>query len=119
MSVGREILQSLGLRERGLEVYSCPSCGRADVDVLKLTAEVEAVVKDLEVEVRVAVMGCEVNGPGEAAQADIGIAAGRGWGYIMRKGRIVEKADADQLAARLRHHILRLKDEGALDGPDS
>jgi len=112
--VGREILQCLGLRKRGLEVYACPSCGRADVDVLKLTSEVEALVKGLEVDVRIAVMGCEVNGPGEAAQADIGIAAGRGWGYIMRKGRILEKVESAHLAERLKVHILRLKEEGAI-----
>lgn len=115
--VGREILMSLGLRKRGLEVYACPSCGRADVDVMKLTAEVEAVVKGLDVDVRVAVMGCEVNGPGEAAQADIGIAAGRGWGYIMRRGRILEKVASDDLASRLKHHIQRLKEAGELAAP--
>ena len=114
VSVGREILQSLGLRKRGLEVYACPSCGRADVDVLELTSEVQEVVRGLEVDVRVAVMGCEVNGPGEAAQADIGIAAGRGWGYIMRRGKILEKVESAQLAERLRHHIERLKSEGVL-----
>ena len=112
--VGREILMCLGLRKRGLEVYACPSCGRADVDVLKLTREVEAIVKGLAIDVRVAVMGCEVNGPGEAAQADIGIAAGRGWGYIMSKGRILEKVESAHLAERLKHHIVRLKDEGVL-----
>ncbi len=114
VSVGREILQCLGMRKRGMEVYACPSCGRADVDVIKLTAEVEEVVKGLNLDVRVAVMGCEVNGPGEAAQADIGIAAGRGWGYIMQKGRILEKVEADRLAAALRTHILRMRDEGLI-----
>jgi (E)-4-hydroxy-3-methylbut-2-enyl-diphosphate synthase len=103
--VGREILMCLGLRRRGLEVYSCPSCGRADVDVLKLTAEVEAVVRGLDLDIRVAVMGCEVNGPGEAARADIGIAAGRGFGYIMRKGKILEKVETSRLAERLREHL--------------
>jgi len=112
--VGREILQCLGLKKRGMEVYACPSCGRADVDVMKLTAEVEEVVKGLALDVRVAVMGCEVNGPGEAAQADIGIAAGRGWGYIMQKGRILEKVKADDLAKALKTHILRMKDEGLI-----
>ncbi len=116
--VGREILMCLGLRKRGLEVYACPSCGRADVDVVKLTAEVEAIVKGLEVDVRVAVMGCEVNGPGEAARADIGIAAGRGWGYIMRRGKILEKAESSRLAERLRHHIEVLKAEGAFAARD-
>ncbi|MHC4471534.1 MAG: flavodoxin-dependent (E)-4-hydroxy-3-methylbut-2-enyl-diphosphate synthase [Planctomycetota bacterium] len=112
--VGREILQSLGLKKRGLEVYACPSCGRADVDVLELTEEVEETVRGLDVDVRIAVMGCEVNGPGEAAQADIGIAAGRGWGFIMSRGKILEKVESARLAERLKHHILKMKDEGAL-----
>jgi (E)-4-hydroxy-3-methylbut-2-enyl-diphosphate synthase len=115
IEVGREILMSLGLRKRGLEVYACPSCGRADVDVIKLTAEVEEMVNGLDVDVRVAVMGCEVNGPGEAAQADIGIAAGRGWGYIMRQGKILEKVESDQLAGRLREHIESLVEAGELE----
>ena len=104
--VGREILMCLGLRKRGLEVYSCPSCGRADVDVLKLTREVEEMVRGLDLDIRIAVMGCEVNGPGEAARADIGIAAGRGVGYIMRRGKIVEKVESARLAQRLRELIL-------------
>ncbi len=107
---GREILRSLGLRPRRLEVYACPSCGRADVDVARLAAEVEEMVRDLaegrELSLRVAVMGCEVNGPGEAARADVGIAAGRGWGYIMRGGRVLEKVEAGRLVERLRRHIL-------------
>jgi len=114
IEVGREILMCMGLRKRGLEVYACPSCGRADVDVFELTAEVEKMVEGLDVEVRVAVMGCEVNGPGEAAQADIGIAAGRGWGYIMRHGKILEKVESAALAGRLKAHIERLKAEGEL-----
>ncbi|MEN8151976.1 MAG: flavodoxin-dependent (E)-4-hydroxy-3-methylbut-2-enyl-diphosphate synthase [Planctomycetota bacterium] len=115
IEVGREILMSLGLRKRGLEVYACPSCGRADVDVFKLTNEVEEMVAGLSVDVRVAVMGCEVNGPGEAAQADIGIAAGRGWGYIMRRGKILEKVESAHLAERLKHHIERLTADGELE----
>ncbi|MFN2590935.1 MAG: flavodoxin-dependent (E)-4-hydroxy-3-methylbut-2-enyl-diphosphate synthase, partial [Actinomycetota bacterium] len=90
VKVGIQILQSLGLRKRGLDLVACPSCGRAEVDVLGLTREVnEALEKEgIKVPLRVAVMGCVVNGPGEAREADLGIAAGKGQGFLVVKGEV-------------------------------
>ncbi len=93
---GYDILKSLNLREKGTTLVACPSCGRADVDVIKLANEVDALIKGMDAPVKVAVMGCEVNGPGEAKDADVGIAAGAGRAIIFRKGqksRIVPAAD--------------------------
>ncbi|MDQ1513011.1 MAG: (E)-4-hydroxy-3-methylbut-2-enyl-diphosphate synthase, partial [Microbacteriaceae bacterium] len=88
VKVGLQILQSLNLRERKLEIVSCPSCGRAQVDVYKLADEVTAGLEGLEVPLRVAVMGCVVNGPGEAREADLGVASGNGKGQIFVKGHV-------------------------------
>ncbi len=86
IKVGIQILESLNLRQRGLEIVSCPSCGRAQVDVYKLAEEVTAGLTGMEVPLRVAVMGCVVNGPGEAREADLGVASGNGKGQIFVKG---------------------------------
>ena len=86
VKTGFEILKSLNLRDKGPILVACPSCGRADVDVLKLTASVEKFVKDIDTPLKIAVMGCEVNGPGEGKDADIGIAGGNGRAIIFRKG---------------------------------
>jgi len=103
VKVGTWILQSLGLRERGLDLVACPSCGRAEVNVLELTRRVhEAIEREgFEVPLRVAVMGCVVNGPGEAREADIGIAAGNGLGFIVRRGEVVAKLPEDELVDAL------------------
>jgi (E)-4-hydroxy-3-methylbut-2-enyl-diphosphate synthase len=96
VEVGYEILKALDLRKKGVQLVACPSCGRADVDIRKLANDVEALLKDMETPVKVAVMGCEVNGPGEAKDADVGIAAGNGRAVIFRKGkksRVVDAAD--------------------------
>ena len=89
VKVGNAILQSLGLRERGLDLVACPSCGRAEVNVLELTKKVEAAIEaeEFDVPMRVAVMGCVVNGPGEAREADVGIASGNGLGFVIRRRR--------------------------------
>jgi len=89
VKVGAAILESLGMRQRGLEIVSCPSCGRAQVDVYKLAEEVTAGLEGMEVPLRVAVMGCVVNGPGEAREADLGVASGNGKGQIFVKGKVV------------------------------
>ncbi len=89
VKVGIQILQSLGLRERKLEIVSCPSCGRAQVDVYELAEKVTAGLEGMEIPLRVAVMGCVVNGPGEAREADIGVASGNGKGQIFVKGEVV------------------------------
>ena len=93
---GFEILKSLNLRRKGAILVACPSCGRADVDVVKLANDVDSLLRSSDKEVKVAVMGCEVNGPGEAKDADVGIAAGAGWAVIFRKGekvRVVPEAE--------------------------
>ncbi len=96
VEVGYEILKALDLRKKGVQLVACPSCGRADVDIRKLANDVEALLKEMDVPLKVAVMGCEVNGPGEAKDADVGIAAGNGRAVIFRKGvksRVVDEAD--------------------------
>src|SRR6478752_5445451 len=90
IKVGSAILESLGLRERGLEIVSCPSCGRAQVDVYTLAEQVTAALEGLPVPLRVAVMGCVVNGPGEAREADLGVASGNGKGQIFVKGKVIK-----------------------------
>ena len=96
VEVGYEILKALDLRKKGVQMVACPSCGRADVDIRKLANTVDEMLKGMDTSVKVAVMGCEVNGPGEAKDADVGIAAGNGRAIIFRKGqkaRIVEESD--------------------------
>ena len=98
VKVGWEILKSLGLRRRGPTFVSCPTCGRCQIDLIPVAEEVERRLADLPGTISIAVMGCAVNGPGEAREADIGIAGGRGEGLLFRKGEIVAKVPADQLA---------------------
>ena len=103
VKVGNAILQSLGLRTRGLDLVACPSCGRAEVDVLALTKRVEAAIENEKfgVPIRVAVMGCVVNGPGEAREADVGIASGNGLGFVIRQGEVVAKVSEEALVDAL------------------
>jgi (E)-4-hydroxy-3-methylbut-2-enyl-diphosphate synthase len=103
VKVGTAILRSLGLRKRGLDLVACPSCGRAEVDVLGLTKQVNEALekKGIKVPLRVAVMGCVVNGPGEAREADLGIAAGKGQGFLIVNGEVADKIPEDQFVARL------------------
>lgn len=115
VKVGIEILQSLGLRERTLEIVSCPSCGRAQVDVYTLAEQVSEGLKDLKVPLRVAVMGCVVNGPGEAREADLGVASGNGKGQIFIKGETVATVPEDQIVETLIEHANRLAEEMGLE----
>ena len=85
------ILKTLGLRKGGVEVVSCPTCGRTKIDLIGLANQVEDMVKDIDLDIKVAVMGCVVNGPGEAREADIGIAGGIGEGLLIKKGEIIKK----------------------------
>ncbi|MEA2521433.1 MAG: (E)-4-hydroxy-3-methylbut-2-enyl-diphosphate synthase [Actinomycetota bacterium] len=103
VKVGNAILQSLGLRKRGLDLVACPSCGRAEVNVLELTKKVQGAIEaeKFTVPMRVAVMGCVVNGPGEAREADVGIASGNGLGFIILQGDVVAKVPEDELVAAL------------------
>lgn len=104
------ILKTLGLRKGGIEVVSCPTCGRTRIDLIKLANEVENMVADIPLDITVAVMGCAVNGPGEAKEADIGIAGGNGEGLLIKKGRIVKKVPESGLLEVLREELLNWKE---------
>jgi (E)-4-hydroxy-3-methylbut-2-enyl-diphosphate synthase len=108
VKVGLQILESLNLRPRRLEIVSCPSCGRAQVDVYKLANEVTAGLEGMEVPLRVAVMGCVVNGPGEAREADLGVASGNGKGQIFVKGEVIKTVPESQIVETLIEEALRL-----------
>lgn len=118
VKVGAAILESLGLRERGLEIVSCPSCGRAQVDVYKLADEVTAGLADLPVPLRVAVMGCVVNGPGEAREADLGVASGNGKGQIFVRGEVVRTVPESRIVETLIEEALRLAEEMGTELPE-
>ncbi len=111
VKVGMQILQSLGLREKKLEIVSCPSCGRAQVDVYTLAEDVTEGLKDVQVPLRVAVMGCVVNGPGEAREADLGVASGNGKGQIFIKGEVVKTVPEAEIVATLIEEARRIADE--------
>lgn len=103
------ILKTLGLRKGGIEVVSCPTCGRTKIDLIRLAGEVETMTADIPLDLKVAVMGCVVNGPGEAKEADIGIAGGVGEGLIIKRGEIIKKAPENQLLEELRNELLNWK----------
>ncbi len=109
--VANEILKSLGLREYGPTLVSCPTCGRTEIDLVSVAAAVEERLKTISKPLKVAVMGCVVNGPGEAREADIGVAGGKGQGLIFRKGEILRKVPEDQLIAALFAEIDKLVEE--------
>ena len=100
------ILRTLGLRKGGIEVVSCPTCGRTQIDLIGLANKVEDMVADIPLDLKVAVMGCVVNGPGEAKEADLGIAGGIGEGLLMKHGEIIKKLPEDQLLDALREELL-------------
>lgn len=108
IKVGTQILQSLNLRPRKLEIVSCPSCGRAQVDVYTLAEEVTAGLEGMEVPLRVAVMGCVVNGPGEAREADLGVASGNGKGQIFVKGKVIKTVPEHQIVETLIEEAMRI-----------
>ncbi len=110
---GRQLLESLGLRERkGLDLIACPSCGRAEVDVITVATKAQAALDELNVPLQVAVMGCVVNGPGEARHADLGIAAGRHRGHLFIRGQIVRVVKEDEMVDALVDEARRIVDEG-------
>ncbi|MCW2809667.1 MAG: ispG [Friedmanniella sp.] len=111
VKVGLKILESLNLRPRKLEIVSCPSCGRAQVDVYKLAEEVTAGLEGLTVPLRVAVMGCVVNGPGEAREADLGVASGNGKGQIFVRGEVIKTVRESEIVETLIEEALRLAEE--------
>ncbi len=100
------ILKTLGLRKGGIEVVSCPTCGRTKIDLIGLATQVEAMVADIPLDIKVAVMGCVVNGPGEAREADIGIAGGNGEGILIKKGEVVKKVKEEELLETLRQELI-------------
>jgi (E)-4-hydroxy-3-methylbut-2-enyl-diphosphate synthase len=118
VKVGNQILESLNLRPRSLEIVSCPSCGRAQVDVYTLANAVSAGLDGLEVPLRVAVMGCVVNGPGEAREADLGVASGNGKGQIFVKGEVIKTVPEAQIVETLIEEAMRIAEQQA-DGPGS
>jgi len=102
------ILRTLGLREGGIEVVSCPTCGRTQIDLIGLANQVEQMVQDIPLNIKVAVMGCVVNGPGEAKEADIGIAGGVGCGLLIKGGEIIRKVPEEELLGTLREELLAM-----------
>ncbi|MEE1243275.1 MAG: flavodoxin-dependent (E)-4-hydroxy-3-methylbut-2-enyl-diphosphate synthase, partial [Frisingicoccus sp.] len=96
------ILRTLGLRKGGIEVVSCPTCGRTQIDLIGLANQVENMVQGYDLNLKVAVMGCVVNGPGEAKEADLGIAGGKGEGLLIRKGEIIKKVPERELLGALK-----------------
>lgn len=115
--VAYEILNSLGLRRRGPEIISCPTCGRKEVDIEKITEDVEKGITHIDTYVKVAVMGCVVNGPGEAAEADVGVACGKGVGLIFVRGEVIKRVSEDEIVSELVRwveKITREKVEGGI-----
>ncbi|GAA4317893.1 flavodoxin-dependent (E)-4-hydroxy-3-methylbut-2-enyl-diphosphate synthase [Streptomyces venetus] len=119
VKVGIQILESLGLRQRRLEIVSCPSCGRAQVDVYKLADEVTAGLEGMEVPLRVAVMGCVVNGPGEAREADLGVASGNGKGQIFVKGEVIKTVPESKIVETLIEEAMKIAEQMEQDGVGS
>ncbi|MFI9581846.1 flavodoxin-dependent (E)-4-hydroxy-3-methylbut-2-enyl-diphosphate synthase [Streptomyces sp. NPDC052236] len=115
IKVGMQILESLDLRQRGLEIVSCPSCGRAQVDVYKLADEVNAALAGFPAPLRVAVMGCVVNGPGEAREADLGVASGNGKGQIFVRGEVVKTVPESKIVETLIEEAMRIAEEMGID----
>ncbi|MFJ8826834.1 flavodoxin-dependent (E)-4-hydroxy-3-methylbut-2-enyl-diphosphate synthase [Streptomyces sp. NPDC102467] len=116
IKVGIQILESLGLRQRRLEIVSCPSCGRAQVDVYKLADEVSAGLDGMEVPLRVAVMGCVVNGPGEAREADLGVASGNGKGQIFVRGEVIKTVPESKIVETLIDEAMKIAEQLEKDG---
>ena len=111
---GRQLLEYIDLRERtGVDLIACPSCGRAEVDVLAVAKEAQAKLEEASLPIQVAVMGCVVNGPGEAREADIGIAAGRGRGHLFIKGKVVRVVPEREMVDALLDEARKLVEEGA------
>jgi (E)-4-hydroxy-3-methylbut-2-enyl-diphosphate synthase len=107
--VGYDILKAVGLRQRGVNFVSCPTCGRCQIDLIRVAEDVEKRLQGIDLQITVAVMGCAVNGPGEAREADVGIAGGKGEGLVFRHGEIVRKVPEDKLADALMEEIANLQ----------
>lgn len=115
VEVGKEILRSLGLASRNIEIIACPTCGRLEVDLFKITAELEERLQGIKKPVKIALLGCVVNGPGEASEADIGIAAGKGVGILYRKGEVVRRLKEEEIIDTVVEEVMKfVPDEEAL-----
>ena len=110
IKTAKQILKTLGLRKGGIEVVSCPTCGRTQIDLIGLANQVENMVADIPLNLKVAVMGCVVNGPGEAKEADLGIAGGKGEGLLIKKGEVIRKVPESELLSALRQELLQWSD---------
>jgi len=110
VKTGYAILKALGLRRRGIELISCPTCGRTQIDIISIANRVEDLLSDLDIPLKVAVMGCVVNGPGEARHADIGVAGGRGEGLLFRQGQVLRKVPENRLVEELVGEVYKLID---------
>ena len=110
IKTAKTILKTLGLRKGGIEVVSCPTCGRTQIDLINLAGKVEELVQDIDLDIKVAVMGCVVNGPGEAKEADIGVAGGKGEGVLIKHGQVVRKLPESELLEALREELLNWKE---------
>ena len=104
----KEILRACGLYSRGIQFISCPTCGRTQIDLIRIANEVEQALEDIDKPIKVAVMGCVVNGPGEAREADIGIAGGKRSAVLFKKGQIIKKVDEDRIVETLVQAIKEL-----------
>jgi len=111
VKVAKEILKSLGLKKEGIVFVSCPTCGRTEIDLIKIASEIEEKLKDVNKNIKLAIMGCVVNGPGEARDADIGIAGGKGEALIFKKGEIIKKVKEDEIIPALMDEINNLECE--------
>lgn len=111
VEVGKEILRSLGLASRAVEIIACPTCGRLEIDLFKVTRELEEALKGVKKPVKIALLGCVVNGPGEASEADIGIAAGKGVGILYRKGEVIRRIREDEIVATVLEEVAKFQPE--------
>ncbi|MEO5931496.1 MAG: flavodoxin-dependent (E)-4-hydroxy-3-methylbut-2-enyl-diphosphate synthase [Candidatus Kapaibacterium sp.] len=111
VEVGKEILRSLGLASRGVEIIACPTCGRLEIDLFKVTKELEDALQGVKKPVKIALLGCVVNGPGEASEADIGIAAGKGVGILYRKGEVVRRIREDEIVSAVLEEVAKFQPE--------
>lgn len=117
VEVGKEILRALGLASRNVEIIACPTCGRLEVDLFKITNELEQRLAGVKKPVKIALLGCVVNGPGEASEADIGIAAGKGVGILYRKGVVVRRLKEEEIIDAVVEEALKFVPEGAKEEP--
>jgi (E)-4-hydroxy-3-methylbut-2-enyl-diphosphate synthase len=111
VEVGKEILRSLNLASRNIELIACPTCGRIEVDLFKIVGELEAKLANIKKPVSIAVLGCVVNGPGEASSADIGIAAGKGVGILYRKGEMIKRIKEEEIVSTILDEVEKFKPE--------